>query len=163
MDSVFTIPTVIEKFHLLTVVLVFELVLRILERTTRDSNGHARYPLLSPIYFCSITPMFYAALWIFNVNLNDAMEAGYFFPILTVQNAQNQWTKQIGSIFNEHLLDMWNVINLPTVSMTAIFDAIPTMTALILFSLIQVPINIPAFAISSNTEVDIPIRSYNSL
>jgi SulP family sulfate permease len=78
------------------------------------------------------------------------MEAGYFFPSLQDDNASNG-----GSIiWNEHLLDMWRIIDFSVVSWGAIMDSIPTLVALVLFSLIHVPINIPAFALSTNTEAE---------
>lgn len=49
------------KFHLLALVFAFEGCLRMLTRYTRDGNGTSKFPLLSPMYFCSITPAFYAA------------------------------------------------------------------------------------------------------
>lgn len=52
---------------------------------------------------------------------------------------------------------MWRVIDLSVVSWPAIVDCVPTLVALTLFSLIHVPINIPAFAVSTNTEADMPL------
>lgn len=39
----------------------FECLLRVLERVTKDRNNKPRHALLSPIYFCLITPVFYAS------------------------------------------------------------------------------------------------------
>jgi SulP family sulfate permease len=135
---------------LLGVVILFEVILRCLERLTKRTDGTPKYALLSPIYFCSITPVFYMALLLFRVDLDHVMEAGYFFPSLQDDNASNG-----GSIiWNEHLLDMWRIIDFSVVSWGAIMDSIPTLVALVLFSLIHVPINIPAFALSTNTEAE---------
>ena len=58
-------------------------------------------------------------------------------------------------LFDEHLWDMWRLMDFSVVAWRTIFvDCMSTMVALILFSLIHVPINIPAFAISSKTDVD---------
>merc|ERR1719491_1185460 len=46
------------------------------------------------------------------------------------------------------------VIDFSKVSWIAIFHSVPTMCALVLFSLIHVPINIPAFALSTQSDVD---------
>jgi len=58
------------------------------------------------------------------------------------------------SIFKDDLMDMWRVIDFTNISWPAVVDSIPTLIALSLFSLIHVPINIPAFSISTNQEAD---------
>ena len=50
--------------------------------------------------------------------------------------------------------DVFRVIDISAISWTAVVRCIPTMVGLVLFSLIHVPINIPAFAVSSNVDVD---------
>lgn len=145
-----TINTVFQELlddnhlQLFGVVLIFEVLLRVLERYTT-------YALLSPIYFCSITPIFYAALWLLRIPIQSAMDTGYFFPALDECIGPDCGDSVI---FNADLFDIWRVIRLPSVSGAAMVEALPTLLALTLFSLIHVPINIPAFAISSNTEVD---------
>jgi sulfate permease, SulP family len=147
-----------EHAHLIGVVLAFEVGIRVLEQVAKG-----RYPLLSPIYFCMITPIFYLALIILGVSTSAAEDAGYFFPRLddspdVVGDSGMEGSSSssfFGKIFADpYLFDMWSVINLPQISWHAIWDAIPTLIALSLFSLIHVPINIPAFALSTNTEVD---------
>ena len=136
------------------------MVLRILEQCTKDKDGKAKYALLSPIYFCMITPIFYLGLVIMGVSISDAMDAGYFFPSLDDDDDGGADgtlppASLLRSIFrDEHLWDMWTVIDFPIISWYAIWEALPTLFALTLFSLIHVPINIPAFAISTNTEAD---------
>lgn len=154
MDSTFSLTAIVTNANLLLVVLVFEVVLRVLQRLTRNADGKPRYSLLSPIYFCCITPIFYAALWLFHVDLQTAKNAGYFFPSLDDCDPSLQDCSSTSSIIDEHTFDMWRVINFSVVSWSAILSTIPTLVALILFSLIHVPINIPAFAISTNTEAD---------
>jgi len=156
MNSVFSTNAIVMNENLLGVVAIFEVVLRLLQRLTQDDNGKPRYSLLSPIYFCLITPIFYAALWMFHINLQDAKDAGYFFPSLDDCNAESQQdcSRSTTAIVDDHTFDMWKVIDFSVVSWTAIVNSIPTLVALILFSLIHVPINIPAFAISTNTEAD---------
>jgi len=59
------------------------------------------------------------------------------------------------STFHQNgLFDIWTVIDFRNVSWGAIIESFPTLIALTIFSLIHVPINIPAFAISTNTEAD---------
>ena len=62
------------------------------------------------------------------ISIQSAEEAGYFFPLLSSS----------GSVFNADLVDI----------MEGCYQAyIPTMISLIAFSLIHATINIPAFAV----------------
>ncbi len=157
------------SLNLFMVVVFYEVVLRVLEWANvrviglaNSSDGEKkkpRYALLSPIYFCMITPIFYLALWAFGVDLQDANDAGYFFPKLesscrTEDCSSSMMDSWWDTVFNEDLFDMWRVIDFSNICWPAIVESIPTLIALSLFSLIHVPINIPAFAISTNTEAD---------
>lgn len=153
-DAVFGWNSVTNNLDLLAPVLFLEILLRVLERLTLDADGKPRFSLLSPIYFCMITPMFYATLWAVGVDLQYAEETGYFFPSLLDDCEDADSCSMLDSIFNKDVFDMWRFIDLSVVSWPAIVDAIPTLVALTLFSLIHVPINIPAFAISTGTEAD---------
>jgi len=148
MDEAFGIRSLVRHVNVLRAVVFFEVVLRILQRVTRDAGGKPKYPLLSPIYFCMITPVFYFGLWIFGGRVDEAQDAGYFFPPLDAGGETSS------SVFGGDLLDIWRVVDFGTVSWSAMWDSIPTLIALTLFSLIHVPINIPAFAISTDTEAD---------
>ena len=134
---------IVQNIHLLGPVIAFELVLRLLLRLT-EKNGEAQYPLLGPIYYCCIAPVFYAVLWGVGISVDSAEEAGYFFPPLS----------STGSVFNEDLFDIFTEVHLNTISWKAVIKSIPTMISLAAFSLIHVPINIPAFAISTDVEPD---------
>jgi len=141
-----------DYIDLLAVVFFFEIVLRLITRLTQNIDGTPRYPLLSPITFCLITPVFYFGMWVFRRHLNDAKDAGYFFPSLddcSTEECGNVTRSAWDSIFDEHMWDIWRVIDFSTISWTAVYHSIPTLVALALFSLIHVPINIPAFAIST--------------
>ncbi|KAL9185027.1 hypothetical protein ACHAXT_002804 [Thalassiosira profunda] len=135
--------TIVQHFHLLAPVIGFEVVLRLLMRLT-EKNGEPRYPLLGPIYYCFITPVFYAMMWVFGISMDRAMEAGYFFPPLSSS----------GSMFSAVLFDIFTEIHPSMISWKAVGKAIPTMVSLTAFSLIHVPINIPAFGVSTNVEPD---------
>jgi SulP family sulfate permease len=154
MNAAFSVVAIWKNFHLLTVVVMFEVALRILQRLTRKPDGKPRYSLLSPIYFCLITPVFYSFLWLLRVDIQDAVNAGYFFPSLDDCDTSGQDCGSSNTILDGHTFDMWRAIDFSVVSWTAILSSIPTLVSLILFSLIHVPINIPAFAISTNTEAD---------
>jgi sulfate permease, SulP family len=150
MDAVVT--ELWDHMDLVGVVLFFEVLLRILAFVLRNKEGKQLFSLLTPIYFCLMTPAFYLGLWIMNgMNLLDATkEDGYFFPSL-MQHQQNDGSQSISSsIFNSDLVSIWTAIDMRTISWPAIVDSIPTMVALTLFSLIHVPINIPAFALSTS-------------
>jgi SulP family sulfate permease len=155
-DAVFGVTSVAESTNLLAPVLAFELLLRFLERVTLDAEGRPSFSLLSPIFFCLITPVFYAVISLFRVDLQSVNDAGYFFPSLLedCNGATCAAPSWLDSIFNADLFDMWRIIDFSKVSLPAIVDSIPTLVALTLFSLIHVPINIPAFAISTGTEAD---------
>lgn len=141
--------TFVDNFPLIGVVLVFEVTLRILIQLTRDGNGRPRYPLLGPIYYICITPVFYIFLAILGVSNDDASDAGFFFPSLQSGGDGNS-----SSIIDDSLFDIFTVVNFSTISWTAVAKSIPTIVSLTAFSLIHVPINIPAFAISTNVEPD---------
>ncbi|KAL7520734.1 hypothetical protein ACHAWX_005444 [Stephanocyclus meneghinianus] len=130
---------VLRHFHLLAPVLAFEILLRILMHVTNH-----RYPLLSPMYYCAITPVFYLMLWGLDVDFAAAENAGYFFPPLAAS----------GSVLDEELFRIFTIVDLTTVSWTAVAKSFPTMVSLTAFSLIHVPINIPAFAVSTNVDPD---------
>ena len=147
-DAVFTQAW--DDFHLVVVVLVLEAVLRTLDRILRDREGKPLYSLLSPIYFCLVTPMFYLGLWILRVSVSDATAAGYFFPSL-----QGSGDVSSSLIWNHELLTLWTVIDFSKISWPAIVDSIPTLVSLTLFSLIHVPINIPAFALTTSKNLSL--------
>ena len=135
--------TLILHFALLVPVLVFEVMLRLLMHLT-TKNGIPKFPLLGPIYYCFITPIFYIALHYFGISLKDAEEGGYFFPPFISS----------GSVYNKELFDIFTSINPALISWKSVIKCIPTVLGLAAFSLIHVPINIPAFAISTNVEPD---------
>ncbi len=158
----FSVDNLVESMHLFWVVLAFELILRVLERINLDKEGKPRFSLLSPIYFCMITPAFYAGLKLIHVSVSDAEDLGYFFPSLegpsdhstATATASNVIDTIKDSLFADDLTDMWRVIDFDNISWSAVAESIPTLVALSLFSLIHVPINIPAFSISTNQESD---------
>jgi SulP family sulfate permease len=140
--------------NLFGVVLVMEVTLRVLNYLNhRTESSQPRYRLLAPLFFCLITPVFYFGLWIFGVNTANAMKAGYFFPPSDSCSTSASTNCEVDSslwalILNENLFDMWRVFDFTSVSWRAVFNSLPTVVALSAFSLIHVPINIPAFAIS---------------
>lgn len=162
MNQVFSIQTFLDTWHLWSIALMFEVLLRLLQLATRTVDGKPRWALLSPIYFCLITPMFYAGLFLLRIDLHTCKDAGYFFPSLDQgesicdgdECSESVFEVIRDSFFNKDVFDMWRFIKWSNVSYAAIVESIPTLISLTLFSLIHVPINIPAFAVSSDVEAD---------
>lgn len=150
--SMADLESFLDHWNLFAVVVGMEVTLRILTCLSLNETGQPRFPLLAPLFFCLITPIFYLCLWIFGVEMQTAEDNGYFFPPSdgcdSSNNSDCEYMTLWESIFNQHLLDMWRVFDFTTVSWRAVFKALPTILALSTFSLIHVPINIPAFAIS---------------
>jgi len=143
----------LQKFHLLVVVFVFEAGLRLISHWTRDESGKSRYPLLSPIYFCLITPIFYLGALCIKASGNS-LDEEYFFPPLAAECSGDGCDSGASSFWGESVWDIFHIVDFSTISWEAVVKSIPTMIALVMFSLIHVPINIPAFAVSSNVDVD---------
>jgi SulP family sulfate permease len=81
----------------------------------------------------------------------------FFFPPLT-ECIGNDCKSGIASLWSDDTWDIFHIIDLSSISWTAVIRSIPTLIALVLFSLIHVPINIPAFAVSSNVDVDMNVE-----
>ena len=128
---------IVQNFYLLLPVLAFEVVLRLLMRLTME-NGVSRYPLLGPIYYCCITPAFYAVLLGTGISLKSAEQGGYFFPPFISS----------GSVFNRDLFRIFTEVDPSMISWKAVVKCIPTILGLTAFSMLHVPINIPAFGVS---------------
>jgi len=132
------IKGIIDNMNLFGVVLLFEGTLRVLMWITKS-----RVPLLAPIFFCSIPFVFYGALWLLQVDLDMAKDAGYFFPASSDDGEditnQSIWSRA----FSVHTIDLLRLVDFRTISWKAVGDSFGTMVALAAFSLIHVPINIP--------------------
>jgi SulP family sulfate permease len=144
----------LERFHLIAVVVGFEVCLRILVWANQDADGRSRFPLLSSAYFCMITPMFYLGLWLLGVSKDQAAEMGYFFPG-SVPECSVGDCSQSDSIWSfvttdGHLWDMFKIIDFRSISWQAVYNSVGTVAALVSFSALHIPINIPAFAITTD-------------
>jgi len=151
----------VENMNLIGVVLFFEITLRVLTRLTKK-NGKPKYPLLSPLYYCAITPLFYLGLKLIGLSTEEAHSEGYFFPSLIDSTEVSTGSRCsdgfICSVFDHHLYDIFTIVDFNTINWTAVAKAIPTLVSLISFSLIHVPINIPAFSISSGVDADMNVE-----
>ena len=153
--------TFLQKFHLLALVFGFEAGLRLLTHWTKDGAGKSKFPLLSPIYFCMITPVFYSSFGVLRWYWGMTLDEEYFFPPLAKCGESDYGNCDHGaasSFWDDSVWDVFHAIDPTTISWAAVVRSIPTMIALIMFSLIHVPINIPAFAVSSNAEVDMNVE-----
>ncbi len=151
----------LQKFHLLALVFGFEGGLRLLTHWTKDEAGKPKFPLLSPIYFCMITPVFYASSGVLRWLWDKSLDEEYFFPPLancSENDSGNCGYGATSSFWDDSVWDIFHAIDPTTISWPAVVRSIPTMIALIMFSLIHVPINIPAFAVSSNVDVDMNVE-----
>jgi SulP family sulfate permease len=138
----------LDNFYLFRVILGLEATLRILMWATEDKNGRPKFQMLCPVFYCMITPLFYLGLALLGISTESATDAGYFFP--PAEEASKEASSQWSIFTDEHIWDIFRVVDIRTVSWTAVFHSIGTMVALAAFSLIHVPINIPAFAISTD-------------
>ena len=138
--------------NLFGVVVALEIMLRILTALNVDKEGRPRFTLLTPTFYCLITPLFYLGLFVTGVSVSQAQQLGYFFPVppTTCNNAAAACSNPgyLGTVFNASLFDIWRVVDFRAISWRAVFKAIPTIVALAAFSIVHVPINIPAIAIS---------------
>ena len=141
MDLAFNVENVMEHWNLLRVTFLFEILLRILERVTLDANGKPRYSLLSPIYFCMITPVFYLGLFALQVPIQSARDDGYFFPAIeTAKTGTDATTATAGAglwasiLADEGMFDMWKILDFRVISWNSFVEATPTMVALTLVS-----------------------------
>ena len=78
-----SINSMAEGWNLWIVVVALEALLRTLEYATTNSEGKPRFALLSPIFFCMITPGFYLILWLWKIPISESRDSGYFFPPLS--------------------------------------------------------------------------------
>jgi len=154
------VTTLVAHFGEYAPVVIFEVVLRILMAVLKDENGEPKFSLLAPIYFISIIPMYYAALYAFGISLDEATSAGYFFPGAATAASGNDDGSSSSSpsfldmVFDGHVMDLFRIVDFTTISWTAVTKSLGTIVGVSCFSVVNVPINIPAFANACDVEVD---------
>jgi len=158
------VSKLLSKFGLMAPSLAFEAFLRILTVVLTDETGKPKYSLLTPLFFLSIVPMFYMGLFFCGITMDEATDRGYFFPSASPEEAaqvtggypfsSNQQSSLWEGIFDGHVLDVFRVVDFRTVSWKAVFKSLGTVLGLSCFSVINVPINIPAFANTCKVDVD---------
>ena len=149
------------NFHLFTPVIFFELLLRFcIYLSTDKKTGTPRFALLAPTFYCLIPPLFFLGLWSSGISFKEAQEDGYFFPSVAEnsdndEQSHNLWTFIVDSFADPHLFDIWRVLDIRHFSLSVLIKSIPTMVGMTLFSLIHVPIYVPAFSMTTGQDVDI--------
>lgn len=117
--------------------LLLAVLLRIL--TTK-----VHHPLVMPTYFIAITPIFYLiAVAIFGKSVKDLQLEGWIFDI--------------GSAGKAPFYNYLSYFDFTRISWQALWNTMPTMISLTFFSVLHVPLNIPALAVSlkeDNVNVD---------
>ena len=111
------------------------ILLRIIIAITKWSN-------VTPFFFLSIPFCFYTILSLFSVPIESARQFGWFFP------------QPVDSSSASQPLLMWQLLDLSVIDWYALFLSLPTMLALVVFSLSHVPINVPSLSISTGTDAD---------
>jgi len=151
------VTTLATHFNEYAPVLIFEVVLRILMAVCVDrKTGEPKFTLLAPIYFISIIPMYYAALYALGISLETATAAGYFFPgaAASVAGSDGNSPSFFDMVFDGHVMDLFRIVDFHTISWTAVTKSVGTIVGVSCFSVVNVPINIPAFANACDVEVD---------
>ena len=142
---------VVDDFEQLVPTLCFEIVLRILMAVLTDKSGQPLFGLLAPFYFLSIVPIFYIGLFLCRISMEEATDQGYFFPSPAADAIESSTST---SMFDTQVLEVFRVIRFSTISWTAVVKSLWTVLGLALFSVVNVPINIPAFANTCKVDVD---------
>lgn len=101
----------------------------------RFITSKIRHPLVMPAYFISITPIFYlVAVPILGYSVEHLRVTGWIFDIGAAGNAP----------FYRYL----TYFDLTQTSWEALWRTMPTMVSLTFFSILHVPLNVPALAVS---------------
>lgn len=127
------------------------LTLELLLRSIHGLKSLGDHPLIDPGFFVAITPAFYVALKIFGISRQKAVDAGFFFP-------QPDDSAGVTSTVWTAAADPWSPLIRAAsdgINWAAVSAALPTVGGLVIFSLMHVPINIPALAVTVGVEPDI--------
>jgi SulP family sulfate permease len=123
----------VEHWYLLWVVVAFETTLRVLMWATQDEHGRPKFQLLSPVFYISITPIFYIGLSIAGISIDRARDMGYFFPAADSSGGASAGAGSGATFFDPHLWDIFRIIDFSTISWMAVFECTGTMIALAAF------------------------------
>lgn len=127
-----------ELAPLLATALGLAAVLRVFGRFTKS-------PLLSPLFFVASAGGFYGVLYLTGSSPDAARAAGWLFPEPPVSDDSS--TSSMLVVWQKGLLA-------PDIDWTAIVEQTSTLVALIVFSLLHVPINVPSLGLTTGQIAD---------
>ncbi|KAF9039031.1 sulfate anion transporter [Panaeolus papilionaceus] len=116
---------------------VLPLALAVLLRLITHKFHHQ---LIFPAYFLVIPIVFYVVVAAAHLNLGELRTAGWLFDI--GDSAQEPWYK------------FYSYYNFGKVHFAPLWATLPTQFALLFFNILHPPLNVPALAVSLNTDVD---------
>jgi SulP family sulfate permease len=150
--------TLFDNYNLFLPVVYFEILLRsLIYLSTNKETGAAKFPLLAPAFYCVTPFLFFLALKIFGMPLQEAQEDGFFFPSVAGNSNQNEENHGVLGYFvdainDPHLFDIWRVLDLKHISLPVVVKSMPTIIGMTLFSLVHVPLYVPAFSLSTGQD-----------
>ena len=127
----------VAKLWLVVVILVVILRIMLLVMERKDKA----FPLLSPLFFISITPMTFILCKVAGISAEEARSSTFFFPAPTPEE-----------LANSNNFEMFTLIDFKKCDWEAIRLCIPTIIGLTVFSIMHVPINIPSLSMSTGVE-----------
>jgi len=111
-------------------------------------------PLLPPLFFLSVTPLFYLVLYILDIPTSSASDSGFFFPSTSDSSSSVELNTDFNdggvsplsfsSLFFPSYSLLKNSNPFLLINMNAILHTLPTQLGCVIFSLMHVPINIPS-------------------
>jgi SulP family sulfate permease len=129
---------------LYSVPLLLVLALRALLYLTSDLMPKSLASLLPPLFFLSLTPLFYAAILMFDIDFQTLHGNGWMFPTNT--SSDDPMSNPLAIFFPTY--------GLHNISISAILSTLPVQISCVIFSLMHAPINIPSMSISTGIDVD---------
>ncbi|KDR73007.1 hypothetical protein GALMADRAFT_745144 [Galerina marginata CBS 339.88] len=98
------------------------------------------HQLIFPAYFIIIPVVFYIVVFAAGLDLDGLRRAGWIFDMAA--SGQEPWYK------------FYSYFDLRIVSYSALWSTLPTQFALLFFNILHPPLNVPALAVSLNSDVD---------
>ena len=150
-----------EGAYLYLLVLLLVLVLRVFLRVFERFG--LSFPLFPPLYFLSVTPLFYLGLYVLGVTVSSAKEMGFFFPASSGGDDPSSAGFFDGGVdpnsisaifFPSYSFASGSHNPFALINWAAVANTLPVQVGCVIFSLMHVPINIPSMSMSVNVDVD---------
>ncbi|KAF8882992.1 sulfate transporter family-domain-containing protein [Infundibulicybe gibba] len=106
----------------------------------RIISSRIKHQLVFPMYFMVIPTIFYIVVAAAQLNLPSLREAGWVFDMGPGEH--EVWNK------------FYSYFDLGAVQFAPLWTTLPTQFALLFFNILHPPLNVPALAVSLNTDVD---------